>query len=54
MNTDQLIKKFVKFLTVVFWIFFAILFILWFSQNKQEFFPVREIQEIPNPVNPFR
>jgi uncharacterized protein YggT (Ycf19 family) len=54
MNFDQLLKKFLKFLTVVLWIFFAILFLLWFSQNKEKFFPVRKIQEIPNPVNPFR
>jgi len=53
MKFDQLIKNFVKFLTVLFWILFVIILILWFSQNKEKFFQIRKIQEIHNPINPF-
>jgi hypothetical protein len=54
MNLNQLIKKFSKFLNVVFWIFFALILILWYSNNKEKFFPHREVPYTPNPVNPFR
>jgi len=54
MNFDQLIKKFLKFLTLVLWIFFTMILILWYSNNRKEFFPQREVPNVPNPVNPFR
>jgi hypothetical protein len=54
MNLDQLIKKSLKFLTLALWIFFALILILWYSNNKEKFFPQREVPHVPNPVNPFR
>jgi hypothetical protein len=54
MSTDQLIKKFLKFLTLALWIFFALILILWYSNNKEKFFPQRIVPHVPNPVNPFR
>ena len=51
---DKLIKTFLKFLTLALWVFFVIIFILWYSNNKEKFFPQREIKQIPNPVNPFK
>jgi preprotein translocase subunit SecG len=54
MKFDQLIRKFLKFLVIVSWIFFALILILWYSNNKEKFFPQREVPHAPNPINPFR
>jgi len=54
MKFDQLIRKFLKFLVIVLWIFFALILILWYSNNKEKFFPQREVPHVPNPINPFR
>ncbi len=49
-----MVEKIVKFLGKIFWVIFVILLIFWYFQNKNEFFPSQKIEEIPNPVNPFR
>jgi hypothetical protein len=54
MTIDKLIKKFLKFLTLALWIFFALISILWYSNNKEKFFPQRNVPNVPNPVNPLR
>jgi len=54
MKFDKLIRKFLKFLNLAFWILFALILILWYSSNKGKFFPQREIPHVPNPINPFR
>jgi large-conductance mechanosensitive channel len=54
MNFDQFIRKFLKFLNIALWIFIAIVLILWYSDNKEKFFPQRKVPNIPNPINPFR
>jgi len=54
MNLDQLIKKFLKFLNIALLIFFVLILILWYSNNKEKFFPQREVPYVPNPVNPLR
>jgi len=54
MTTDQLIRKFLKFLNLVSLIFFILILILWYSNNKEKFFPQREVPYAPNPVNPLR
>jgi len=54
MNLDQLIKKFLKFLGLALWVFFVLILILWYSNNKEKFFPQRQVPTVPNPVNPFR
>lgn len=51
---DKLIKNFLKFLNITFWILLIIIFIFWYSENKDEFFPSREIEQIRNPINPFK
>jgi len=54
MNLDQLIKKFLKFSSLALWIIFILILILWYSNNKEDFFPQRQIPNVPNPINPFR
>jgi hypothetical protein len=54
MTIDKLIRKFLKFLNLVSLIFFILILILWYSNNKEKFFPQREVPHMPNPVNPFR
>ncbi|GIW68035.1 MAG: hypothetical protein KatS3mg096_903 [Candidatus Parcubacteria bacterium] len=51
---DKIIKKFLKFLNLALWTFLVIILILWYSNNKEKFFPKREIKQIPNPINPFK
>ena len=53
-NLDKLIKTFLKFLNIAILILFFMILILWYSDNKKNFFPQRKIKEIPNPVNPFK
>jgi hypothetical protein len=54
MNLDELIKKIIKFFTLIFWLLFFLILILWYSENKNKFFPQREVPNIKNPINPFK
>lgn len=45
--------KIVKFLGQLFWVCLIIFILFWFFNNKEEFFPIREIKRVPNPINPF-
>jgi len=54
MKFDQLIKRFLKFLNLSLWIFFFLILLLWYSNNKEKFFPQRNVPHVPNPLNPFR
>jgi len=54
MNLDELIKKIIKFFTLIFWLLFFLILILWYSENKSKFFPQREVPHIKNPINPFK
>jgi Na+-transporting methylmalonyl-CoA/oxaloacetate decarboxylase gamma subunit len=51
---DKQIRMLVKFLGMSFWILVILILILWFSDNKEKFFPKRMVPNVPNPVNPFR
>ncbi len=50
----QWVPKLLKIISIVFWTFFIASAVIWFSQNKDKFFPPATIQEIKNPINPFR
>lgn len=52
--SDNLVKTFLKFLSFVCWLLFFAVLILWYSENKKEFFPQRKIEKIINPINPFQ
>jgi len=54
MFLDNLIRKFLKLLPLIFWILVIIVLFSWYAANKDKFFPSREIEKIPNPVNPFK
>lgn len=51
---DELLRKSLKLLATIFWVLIILLIIFWYSENKEKFFPSQKIEEIKNPVNPFR
>jgi hypothetical protein len=54
MDFNKLIKQLINLINKLFWILFFLMLILWYSNNKNKFFPQREVPYTPNPLNPFK
>jgi hypothetical protein len=44
MSSEELIKKLLKLLNIIFWFFFTIFLIVWFVENKEILFPNKTLQ----------